>query len=113
MKFIKHRPFKARVKVEFPAQDGEGVDVQEFTAHFVALPVDEIAALEVATDAGQPAYLRRVLVGWDGITDDSDGKDAPFAFSPEALEMLIGDFLTRNALMTTYFSHLTGAKRGN
>lgn len=113
MKFIKHRPFKARVKVEFPAPDGEGVDVQEFTAHFVALPVDEIAALDVAAASGEPVYLRRVLVGWDGITDDSDGKDAPFGFSPENLETLIGDLLTRAALMTAYFAHLTGAKRGN
>lgn len=113
MKFIKNRPFKTRVKVEFPSADGEGIDTQEFTGHFVSLPMDEIAALDIGTTEGQDSYLRRILVGWDGLTDDTDGKDVPFAFSAENHAFLIRDFLIRSAVMSTYLAALSGAKRGN
>jgi|GEM_PF-1294879 len=113
MKFIKNRPFKARVKVEFPSADPDASEVAEFTGHFVSLPMDELAALPLDTVDQQESYLRRVFVGWDGMTDDTEGKDAPFAFSEENRNLLIRDFHIRRAVMDVYAASLSGMKRGN
>lgn len=113
MKFIKNRPFKARVKVEFPAANGEGIDAQEFTGHFVSLPIDEVEQMDYATNEGQEDYLRRILVGWEGLTDDTDGKDAPMLFSPENHTLLIRDSRVRAAVINAYVEKVHGAKRGN
>lgn len=111
MKFVKHRPFKAQITVEVPG--AEGADDMKFTAHFIALSMDELKSHKLETAEEQDAYLRAIFVGWDGITDDTEGEDKPLPFTPENRDMLIGDLFIRRALQETYASTMAGQKRGN
>lgn len=110
MKFIKRRPFKAQINVEFPDADGAEMT---FTAHFVALGVDELQSYKLDTVESQTAYLLAVFVGWDGIIEDTDGPEKPLQFTPENRDMLIGDLFIRRALQDTYRDTMAGLKRGN
>lgn len=111
MKFNPNRIFKTKVDVSIPTADGE--DTIQFVAQFKALSTDEMVGWPGQTMREQDDNLRRVLVGWDGITADLDGTDAPFVFSPENRDALISDFFVRTALLTTYAKALAGVRRGN
>lgn len=112
MKIVKNRQFKAKVTVDFPADDG-AVETQSFTARFRALSVPEIAEHKLLDTAGQDAFLKAVLMGWEGLTDDRDGEEVPLVFSPEAMTMVLSDLFVRRAVIDTYQAQLMGAKRGN
>lgn len=118
MKITRNRIFKAPVDVLIP--DGEATRTETFIGHFAALPSDELASWPGTSLPDQDENLRRVLVGWDGLKDDSedvgpaDGAELPdFGFSPENRDTLIRDLFIRRALLKTYAVALSGAKRGN
>lgn len=96
--------FSHKVKVRVPV-DGGFAD-QEFTARFRVMPWSEVNA----TDADPAGQLRRIWIGWDGIVDDA-GEAVPF--SDAARDQLIDLLYVRTAVLETYASAMTGAKRGN
>jgi len=103
-KIVQNPTFKHPVKIRVPV-DG-GFANQEFTATFRVEPWDEVKALD-SDPAGQ---LRRVFVGWEGITDDGD---KPIPYSDAVRDQLIGLLYVRVALLRTYVEAITGAARGN
>ena len=115
MKFVKRRPFKAQIIVEFPCVDrgADGADDMKFTAHFVALSLEELKSHKMETTDDQDAYLRAVFVGWDGIIEDTDGPEKPLPYTAENRDMLMGDLFIRRALQETYATTMAGLKRGN
>lgn len=111
MKLTRNRVFRSKITVTVP--NGDTVDVQTFYAHFKAIPVDAMMVHRLGTSEEQAAFLRDVLVGWDGITDDRDGVDAPMEVTPENLELVIGDTFVRTALLDKFGKDVAGAARGN
>lgn len=113
MKISALATFKCPITVAIPG--GAEADTQ-FIAHFRALGLDElVASPPLETREAQDAHLRRVLIGWEGITDDRDGGAEPveFVYSEENLAQLINTVPVRLALLAAYMPGLTGATRGN
>ena len=105
-------PWPVTIRVPDPDRAGEILE-QEFTATFLAMPLDEAEALDEEIDEA-PArdqvrrrndVLRRVLVGWDGIEDD-DGAAVPF--SDDALNAAIQHSWFRIGVYQAYFRSLQG-----
>ena len=111
MKILKQRTFRRRVDVEFPVEDG--VEVQSFTGHFVALKPDQMDGRYARTDEEQMGLLCDVLIGWDGLTDDSGAVEQPFLFSVENRAELLSDVFVRRAVLAAYIAALSGVKPGN
>lgn len=112
MKITKDRTFKHRITVTFPATE-DTTDTASFTVTFKALTRTQLQACQVGNHEGQCDLLRKVIVGWDGVTDDRDGGAEPLPFSAEALELLLDDVWIMRALFEGYGAALVGAKRGN
>lgn len=110
MKIVKNRTFKAKVTVEFPAE--EGTEVQSFMGHFKALSMPELISLVEGKEDPAETFPK-FLVGWDGLTDDREGKDEPFLFSQENLLILAADVFVARAIHQAYVAAVSGAKRGN
>lgn len=111
LKIDKNPTFKTPVKVFVPVDNGQAE--QTFTAEFRALTRSEMATVDAVTSEGADEFMRRVLVGWDGVVD-SDGD--PFPFNQQNLETMIDIPFVRQALSAAYFSATSGvkaAKRGN
>ncbi len=111
MKILKQRTFHRRVDVEFPVE--EGVEVQSFTAHFLALKPAELENRYLKTDEDQMGFLSDVLIGWSGLTDDTGAAEQPFPFSPENRAELLSDVFVRRAVLASYLAAMAGAKSGN
>lgn len=105
-------PWPVKIRVPDPERAGE-IAEQEFTATFLAMPLDEAEALDEEIDALKPRsqvhrrnyVLRRVLVGWDGVEGD-DG--AAVAFSPASLDAAIQHSWFRIGVYQAYFQSLQG-----
>lgn len=110
MKIVKDRTFKAKVTVEFPAEDGS--EIQSFTGHFKALSMPELISLIEGKEDPSETFPK-FLIGWDGLTDDREGKDDPFPFSLENVQLLAGDVFVARAIQQAYVAAISGAKRGN
>lgn len=111
MKIVKNRVFRTKVLVELPSEDG--FEVQSFIGMFKALSQDELEGRRVGTNDEMKAFYAVVLIGWDGLTDDLDGKDEPFLFSPENRDALLQDVFIMRGVHQAYIGALAGAKRGN
>lgn len=111
MKILKQRTFRRRVDVEFPTEDG--VEVQSFTAHLLALKPDQMEGRYARTDEEQMGLLCDVLIGWDGLTDDGGAVEQPFLFSVENRAELLSDVFVRRAVLAAYFAAMAGVKTGN
>lgn len=111
MKILKERSFRKKIEVEFPAEDGP--ERQSFVAVFRVLKPDALEGRYLRTDEEQRAFLADVLVGWDGLTEDRDGHDAPFLFSAENRNELLSDVFVRRAVLKTYLDAMTGVAAGN
>lgn len=111
MKIVKDRQFRRRVDVEFPAEDG--VEVQSFTALFLALQAERMEGRFLRTDEEQSGFLSEVLIGWEGLSEDRGDEVAPYPFSPGNLRELLQDVFVRRALLKTYLDAMAGVKRGN
>ena len=80
---------------------------------FRALPLDEAAGAMDADDAGDAArepLLQRVIVGWDGVEDES-GEALPC--TPENVTRLTRIGYVGSALTEAYFRALTGRAEKN
>jgi len=68
------RTFKAEVKFRMPNDSGT-TDTMSFMAKFQMLTTDELQAAEEMRPID---FVRKVLVGWEGIQDGA-GQDLPFS----------------------------------
>lgn len=107
-KISKNPEFSHQVKVKTPTDTG--FSEQTFTARFRALTISEADQHDSMSTSGTNAFLRDVLIGWEGIVD-ADGEAVPF--SDAARQALIDIPFVRVALLDTYNLALIGAKRGN
>lgn len=108
LKLVSNPEFTAAVKVRIPAEGGH-VDAS-FTARFRALAVSEADQFNRTTSAGLADYLRAILIGWDGVTDE-DG--AAISFSDAARDRLIDIPFIQIPVLEAYNAAMLGAKRGN
>lgn len=99
-------PCEWPVTVPVP-QHGGRVAKHRFTAHFAYLPADEIGP---ASEAGDEAFVARVLVGWDGVQDEHG---EPLPFSAEARAALIQIPYVRRALVMAWHEFIAGRAAGN
>ena len=114
MKLVKTRRFTALVTVGFPASAEAKSEDISFTAHFVALSKSELKEFDLTSDVSVEAFLRRVLVGWEGIVDDTEGGVAhPLLFRPETVSLLLDDLAITRALLKAYIEAMAGLIRGN
>ena len=109
------------VTVRMP-KDGGSYEEEEFSCTFRIQAQDELEALVAAANEGgddtafqngaDVTLLRKVVVGWDGVTGE-DGE--PLAFSPDALSELTANPFIRLAMMRSYFKSVMGqeARRKN
>ena len=102
-------PVKWPVEVKIP-RDGGGFHKQEFTARFLLLDQDEIDA---KSEAGDEAFIKHVLVGWDGIKDAPGSEGQPVEFSEDALEAMVKTPYIRKAIFAAYFACISGIGRKN
>jgi hypothetical protein len=111
LKIVKNPEFSAQVKVLVPTDRGQ-VE-HSFTARFRALTRSEEAGYNAFDAASTDDFLRKIVVGWDGLQDE-DGK--PLEFSDEAVSTLIDLHYVRMAIVQAYTTMISGAKnpkRGN
>lgn len=108
LKIVKNPEFTSKVKVQVPLEGGP--QEQSFTARFRALSVSETEAFNMLTTESVSEWLRRILIGWEGVRDE-DGDELPF--SDAAREQLIDVPFVRMAVIAAYNAAMLGAKRGN
>lgn len=110
LKLVKNPEFTAPVTVQVPTESGQ--IEHSFKARFRALTRSEEAEYDALSASSTDEFMRRVLVGWDGLQDEN-GKD--LKFSPEAVSLLLDLHYIRQALIVAYTSVLAGKnpKRGN
>lgn len=111
MKIIRNPEFLAPVKVLVPADGGSAE--QSFRIRFRALTLSEQADFDHSTVEGTNAFLRTVIVGWEGLQGE-DG--TPFEVSAPNLNMILDLQYIRLAIVRAYFDATNGigaAKRGN
>lgn len=95
------------VKLTLPASQPAEQDVDlSFTAHFHILPDAEVATLGKQSDQ---ALLDRVLVGWDGVEDET----GPLPCTLDNIARLTAYSGLRVKLIGAYFECLSGALRKN
>lgn len=104
----KVKTFKWPVEVTEPSEDRPGeFDKCEFTAVFKRVKMSEISKL--SEDEGN-SLLKKVLVGWEGIQDES-GKEVPF--STKELEEFCEDVDWLKAVLNSYTRTYGEAQAGN
>ncbi len=108
LKIVKNPEFTARVKVQVPTENG--VIEESFVGRFRTISISDAEKFNGFATEEVSNWLRRILIGWEGIKDE-DGKDVPF--SDEAREQLIDIPFIRNAIGAAYNAAMMGAKRGN
>lgn len=107
-KLVTNPEFSHTVKVRVPVDSG--YDDLTFTARFRALSISEAERHNTLTSEGTNAYLREILVGWEGVVDDVG---EAVSFNAASRERMIDVPFVRMALLDTYHTALLGAKRGN
>jgi len=98
--------YKWEVKVEVPA-DGNRFETQAFEAVFKKISRSSFNDL---VDKGDDALIGEILLGWEGITDET-GKDVPF--TEKNKQQLCDDPYVLRALITAYADSITGAAAKN
>lgn len=104
--------FTAPVTVHAPGAAGP----QTFTAHFQALPdaeTDVLQGAQVPADRipeSNRLWLAKILIGWEGITDDSGDL---YLFSAENRDALLGSAWLRGPVTIAYLTGISGAARKN
>lgn len=108
MAFIRKKSatFKWPVTVEFPV-DGGRFETESFDAVFKRVGRKEFQRL---IDKGDIDLIETVLVGWEGVKDESE-KD--IAFTPTALKDMLDDPCFTKGIITAYLASLEGAKAKN
>ncbi len=107
LKIVKNPEFTSTVKVSMPASGGFAD--ASFTARFRALTISEAEQFNLMSTEGTTDYLRAILIGWDGVSND----DGEMSFNDAARDDLIDIAPVRIALLNSYNAAMMGAKRGN
>ncbi len=111
LKIVKNPEFKTAVKVMVPTDRGQVEHT--FTARFRALTRSEESVFDALSAASTDDFLRRIVVGWEGLQDEEGDT---LEFSDEALNTLIDLHYVRQAIIVSYTSMISGSKaprRGN
>ena len=104
----KVKTFKWPVEVSEPSTERPGeFDTCEFTAIFKRVKLSE---LEKMGDDGGLQLLKKVLVGWEGIEDESGN---PIAFSNKELQDLSDNADWLKAVLAAYTATYTEGSSGN
>jgi hypothetical protein len=99
------------VTVQVPADGGRYVR-ETFDGEFRRLPQSRLAELNVAITAGEmddATFVREVLAGWQGVTDD--GEEVPFSVA--SLNTLLDMQGVARAIVLAYRDALAGMLRKN
>lgn len=96
--------FESTVKVHTAAIKGE------FKAKFVALPTDELAALDNGDASGWKALLGKVVKGFDQVQIDGEAVSGD---QPGGLDKLIRWPGVGAAMVAAYYKGLWEASQGN
>lgn len=108
LKFVKIEKFAATVSVSMPSSDPKKPVEGSFTAFFKHYDRAGFESL-VEEQLGDAEFLRRVLVGVDGIGDDSGT-----VITPEAqLDLVVNDIALGAAAVRTFVQQLAGAAAKN
>ena len=104
----KVKTFKWPVEVQEPSESKPGkFEKSEFTAIFKRVKLSE---LEGISDSESISMLKKVLVGWEGITDE-DGD--PVKFSRAELDSLADDVDWLKAVLSAYTATYSEVQAGN
>lgn len=111
LKIVKNPEFTSLVTVHVPTDRGR-VEHQ-FKVRFRALTRSEEAQYDAFNASSTDDFLRRIVVGWEGLQDE-DGQ--ALEFSEAAVNTLIDLHYVRMAMVQAYTEAISGAKspkRGN
>lgn len=111
LKIVKNPEFSAQAKVTVPTDRGQVEHT--FTVRFRALTRSEEAGYDAFNAASTDDFIRKIVVGWDGLQGE-DGKT--LEFSAEALDLLIDLHYVRMGIVQAYTAAISGTKaprRGN
>lgn len=111
LKIVQNPEFKTPVKVYAPGANGQ--QEGEFTVRFRALTRSEQAEFDLGDVDGTDRFLRAVVLGWDGLSDEEGNA---FEFNDANFALMLDLQYFRVALVQAYFSTTSGiraAKRGN
>lgn len=99
--------FSTEAKGKLP---GDAGDEFSFNATFVALSKTEQNRFDLNTEEGTEDFLKRTLVGIDGVLDTAG---AAVAFTDTTRDWLIDRAHTRSALVRAYFGAVYTSALGN
>ena len=97
------------VTVELPAEGGK-TEQHTFDAKFKLIPQSKIDGYMTGDDTSDAKIADDILVGWDGITDES-GDPVPFTASTKAAILDVPN--VRTAIVKAWGESLLGSKRKN
>jgi hypothetical protein len=100
--------FRRTVTVRVPDEDGSHEETM--IALFKVATDEELAGVDLDTDAGTTEFCRRVIVRLDDL---ADAKKQPVAYSPETLEQVLAMPHVRVAIVRTYTREVLTAAAGN
>lgn len=83
---------------------------EDFTARFIVLPDDEIAAHALDSREGEDAFLTAVVTGLDGVTGE-EGEAIPY--SRDLLTQMLGFSDIRLGLLKAYREGRAEVRTGN
>lgn len=98
VRFSAKRTFTAPATAYVPNMEG-GCDEHQFRATF------EVGDLDALMAESKVQALRTALVGWDGIEDESG---SPLPFNEESRELVLRDFVLRQAIVDALISAAAG-----
>ena len=98
--------YKWEVKVEVPV-DGNQFETQAFEAVFKKI---SRSAFNNLVDKGDDALVGEILLGWEGINDDTS---KPVPFTEKNKDQLCDDPYVLRALIQAYADSLTGVTAKN
>ncbi len=107
-KLTSNPTFKRDVTISVPV-DG-GFREETFEATFRVLPISQFKEFDVGTLEGQETFLRKVIAGLAGITDDA-GKPVPY--NDKLRDEMIDFSFIRSPLMKAYEQGIMGAREKN
>ena len=107
-KVVKNPIFTATVKISAPTEGG--VVSSSFTARFKAISISAAEGFNLLTSEGTLNYLRTILIGWEGVADETG---EPISFNDAARDELLDITFVRVGILNAYNAAMIGAKSGN
>jgi len=107
-KVLDEPTFSTGVEIKVPTD--KGPQTEKCKPTYRAIDAEEIEVFDLRSVKDTKAFLRRVIVRIDDLTD---AKGAPLTWSEEALEAVLRLPYALNPLTVGYFDQLNGAQKGN